>query len=281
MAPTPTATDARDLCKDAAAVIRDRAGSGFRFGIVLGSGLGALADAVERSTRIPYADLPNFPQSGVSSHAGEVVAGTLGGLRVLVLAGRSHAYEHGNPAAMAVPIAMLADVGCEALFLTNAAGSLRQDMPPGSLMALSDHINLSGLNPLTGATGDDRFVDLSAAYDPELRGRLIGAATAMDMPVTQGVYMWFPGPSFETPAEIRAAKTLGADAVGMSTVPEAVLARFFGLKVAGLSMITNFAAGMSDTPLSHEETKTVGAANAEKTCRLIPAFLKDVSDGTG
>ncbi len=277
---TSAISDAAALCLPAADLVRERAGDGFRFAIVLGSGLGALADAVEDAVRISYADLPNFPVSGVSSHAGEIVAGRLGGMRVIVLAGRAHAYEHGNPAAMAVPMAMLAELGCDAVFLTNAAGSLRRDMPPGSMMAIADHINLSGLNPLVGAGGDARFVDMSNAYDPPLRGRLRETAAGLGIALSEGSYMWFPGPSFETPAEIRAARVLGADAVGMSTVPETILARFFGLKVVGLSTITNYAAGMSDEALSHDETKRVGAANAEKTCRLIPAFLKDVhNDG--
>lgn len=275
---TPTVSDAAALCRPAADLVRERAGPDFRVAVVLGSGLGALAEAVEDARRIAYSDLPNFPVSGVSSHAGEIVAGRLGGMRVVVLAGRSHAYEHGNPATMAVPLAMLAELGCEAVLLTNAAGSLREDMPPGSLMAIADHINLSGLNPLTGAAGDARFVDMSAAYDPSLRDRLARAAGALGTPLFAGTYMWFPGPSFETPAEIRAARVLGADAVGMSTVPEAILARFFGLKVVGLSTITNFAAGLGGGALSHAETKQVGAANAEKTCRLIPAFLKDLHD---
>ena len=260
-------------------LVTERAGDGFRVGVVLGSGLGGLADAVEDAVRMSYAELPKYPQSGVTSHAGELVAGRLGGVKVIVLAGRSHFYEHGNPAAMAMPLAMLAGLGCEAVFLTNAAGSLRQNMPPGSLMAISDHINLSGLNPLVGAEGDERFVDMSVTYDPVLRDKLAETATALGIGLVEGTYMWFPGPSFETPAEIRAARFLGADAVGMSTVPEAILARFFGLKVAGLSTITNYAAGMSCEPLSHEETKRVGSANAEKVCRLVPAFLQGLRDG--
>ncbi|PLX37993.1 MAG: purine-nucleoside phosphorylase [Hyphomicrobiales bacterium] len=271
----PPIAEARDAGRVAADAVRARAGDRYAIGIVLGSGLGALADAVEDAVRIPYGDIPGYPRSGVTSHAGMLVAGRLGGKRVIVLAGRSHTYEHGNPAAMAVPMAMLAALGCSAVFLTNAAGSLKDDMPPGSLMAIADHINLTGLNPLVGAEGDSRFVDMSSAYDPGLRKTLSAAAQHLDTGLSHGTYMWFPGPSFETPAEIRAARVLGADAVGMSTVPEAVLARYFGLRVVGLSTITNFAAGMTGTALSHEETKTVGGANADKVCRLIPAFLEE------
>jgi len=259
-------------------MVRARAGDGFDFAIILGSGLGALADMVEDPVRIPYAELPEFPQSGVSSHDAVLIAGTLSGKRVIMLAGRSHAYEQGNPATMALPIAMLAELGCTGLFLTNAAGSLRRDMLPGALMIIADHINLTGLNPLTGADGDERFVDMSHAYDPGLRSKLVEAARELGIPLHIGTYMWFPGPSFETPSEIHAARVLGADAVGMSTVPETILARYFGLKVVGLSTITNFAAGMTEHPLSHEETKTVGAANAEKASEVIPTFLKKLDD---
>ena len=270
--------DAQEKGKAAADSIRLRTDAPVRFAVVLGSGLGTLADAVEDAVRLAYADIPAFPRSGVSSHAGEAIVGRLGGMPVLVLAGRSHFYESGNPAAMAVPMATLAALGAEAVLLTNAAGSLDPAMAPGSLMAIADHINLTGLNPLVGAAGDGRFVDMSFAYDPGLRQSLAATAARLDMALSHGTYMWFPGPSFETPAEIRAARVLGADAVGMSTVPEAILARYFGLKVMGLSTITNFAAGMSGTVLSHEETKRVGSANAQQVCRLIPAFLKDVHD---
>ncbi len=275
---TPIAK-AREAGQRAAETVRRLAGEALRgdkarASVVLGSGLGALADRVADAVRIPYQDIPGYPRSGVSSHAGEVIVGTLGGLSVIVLSGRIHTYETGDPAAMAIPIAMLAALGVGSLVLTNAAGSLDLDMAPGSLMAIADHINLTGLNPLTGAQGDERFLDMSQAYDPDLRRTLGAVAGQLDIPLSHGTYMWFPGPSFETPAEIRAARTLGADAVGMSTVPETILARYFGLRVSGLSTITNFAAGMSGTALSHEETKRVGNANAATVCRLIPAFLE-------
>lgn len=236
----------------AADAIRARAGAEpFALGVVLGSGLGGLAARVEEAVRIPYADLPGFPASGVSGHAGELVAGWLGGARVALLAGRAHYYEHGDARAMRAALEALARLEAEALLLSNAAGSTRPEMGPGSLMAISDHLNLSGANPLIGEGGDARFVDMSAAYDPALRARL----SALDPDLHEGVYAWFSGPSFETPAEIRMVAAMGADAVGMSTVPETILARYFGLRVAGVSVITNLAAGLGAEALSHAQTK--------------------------
>lgn len=255
----------------AAEIVRSRAGAApFRLGLVLGSGLGHLAERVADAVRIPYADLPGFPASGVTGHAGALVAGRLGGARVLCLAGRAHYYEAGDPRAMRGAIATLAALGVEALFLSNAAGSTRAEMGPGSLMALSDHLNWSGLNPLIGEPGDGRFVDMSAAYDPELRARL----KALDPELREGVYAWFSGPSFETPAEIRAATLLGADAVGMSTVPETILARCFGLRVAGVSVITNLAAGLAAEALSHDQTKREADRAAARFERLAIGFAE-------
>jgi purine-nucleoside phosphorylase len=236
--------------------------------MVLGSGLGGLAGAVEDAVRIPYADLPGFPASGVSGHAGEVVVGWLGGARVACLAGRAHYYEHGDPRAMRGAIEALARLEVEALFLSNAAGSTRPAMGPGALMLIADHLNWSGLNPLIGEGGDGRFVDLSEAYDTELRARL----KALEPDLHEGVYAWFSGPSFETPAEIRAAATLGADAVGMSTVPETILARYFGLRVAGVSVITNLAAGLAPEALSHAQTKREADRAAARFERLATRF---------
>ena len=254
---------------DAARIIRDRAGAEAPgLAIVLGSGLGALADDVEDAVRIPYGDLPGFPASGVTGHAGTLVVGGLRGTRVALLAGRAHYYEHGDASAMRGPIETLTALGCGALALSNAAGSTREDMPPGALMAISDHLNWSGRNPLIGADGDARFVDLSQAYDPALLARLRAVAASRGLELHQGVYAWFSGPSFETPAEIRAIRMLGADAVGMSTVPETILARFFGLRVAAVSVITNYAAGLGTGPLSHGETKAQ-AAQAEAGIKAL------------
>ena len=259
----------------AAAYIRSRCDLPFAVGLVLGSGLGGLADAVSDAIRIPYAALPGFPSSGVSSHKGEVVAGRLEGVPVIVYAGRAHYYEHGDPAAMRVPVAILAALGADTLILTNAAGSLRTEVGPGDIMLISDHINLTGTNPLIGETSDARFVGLTGAYDPSLREGLLGAAEREGIRLATGVYMWFSGPSFETPAEIRAARILGADAVGMSTVPEVILGRYYGLRVAAVSTITNLAAGMTGAELSHEETKAMAPRGAAKLERVLRRFLHD------
>jgi purine-nucleoside phosphorylase len=263
---------------DAARIIRDRAGAEApRLAIVLGSGLGALVDDVDDVVRIPFGDLPGFPASGVTGHNGALVVGRLRGTRVALLAGRAHYYEHCNAGVMRVPIETLTALGCETLALSNAAGSTRADMPPGALMAITDHVNWSGRNPLIGAEGDARFVDLSQAYDPALVSRLRGVAVSQGTELHEGVYAWFSGPSFETPAEIRAVRMLGADAVGMSTVPETILARFCGLRVAAVSVITNYAAGMSAVPLSHDQTKTEAAKAEAKTKALIAGFAEGFS----
>ncbi len=241
--------------------------------IVLGSGLGPLAEAVEGATVVPYLDLPGFPVPAVSSHRAELVLGRLAGRDVVVLAGRAHFYEHGNAREMAIPIATLAAVGIETLILTNAAGSLREDVGPGTPMLIADHLAWGGANPLVGVSGDARFVSMVDAYDPALRALARAAAADIGMTLPEGVYMWFSGPSFETPAEIRAARVLGADAVGMSTVPETILARHAGLRVLALSMITNFAAGMTGRPLSHDETKTEAARGAGRFRALVLAVL--------
>ncbi|NDU99901.1 purine-nucleoside phosphorylase [Pseudoroseicyclus tamaricis] len=263
--------------KELAALIRRRVGGreGVRLGLVLGSGLGHLKDAVE-GTSIPYGDLPGFPHAGVSGHAGELRVGELEGVRVAVLGGRAHYYESGDPAAMRLPLEVLTALGAKALVLTNAAGSLRPDMPTGSIMAIDDHINFSGLNPLIGEPSDARFVPMTKAYDPGLRSALFSAAQATATEMHRGVYAWYSGPTFETPAEIRAIRTLGADAVGMSTVPEVILARFFGLKVAAISTITNMAAGMSDEAISHEHTKAMAPLGAAKLEKVLRAALPNL-----
>lgn len=243
--------------------------------VVLGSGLGTFADEVKAIATIPYGELPGFPQTTVGSHAGRLVLGHVGKTPVAVLQGRAHYYERGRADEMAGAIRALAEAGCETLLQTNAAGSLRLDMPPGSLMAISDHINFTGVNPLFGVgSGNSRFVDMVDAYDPALVRRLLAAAKTANIVCHEGVYIWFCGPSFETPAEIRAARTLGADAVGMSTVPETILARHAGLKVAGLSLMTNYAAGMSHDKLGHEQTMAVAREAAERVRRLLRAFLE-------
>lgn len=244
-----------------------------RTAIVLGSGLGSLVSEVTDAIHIPYADIPGFPESAVSGHAGELVAGYLGGQPVIMLAGRVHYYEQGDASAMRPAIEALAGIGVQSLILTNAAGSVRQDMPPGSVMQITDHINYSGMNPLIGEDSDRRFVGMTNAYDADLSIAMRNAAIRAGVPLFSGVYMWFSGPSFETPAEIRMARTLGADAVGMSTVPEVILARFFGMRIAAASVITNYGAGMTGEELSHDETKDMAPIGGKRLAAILTEMI--------
>lgn len=263
-----------------AAILR-RAFPDFRFteALVLGSGLGAIADRLDHRYAVPYADLPGFPASGVSGHGGEVVGGVLGRYPTLILSGREHFYERGRPDAMRVAIEAIAQLGVETLVLTNAAGSLHEDMPPGSAMLITDHVNLSGANPLVGESSDTRFLNMVDAYDPVVRESFRRAAGEKGMTLHEGVYAWFSGPSFETPAEIRMARTLGADAVGMSTVPEIILARHAGLRVGAVSLITNLGAGMTGEALSHAETKREGAKAVTAMRGLLERALGRIGAG--
>ena len=259
---------------DLADLIRGRAGDApVRLGFVLGSGLGHLAETID-GTAIEYSDLPGFPHAGVSGHNPKLVIGTFEGVRVAVFGGRAHYYESGRGDAMRLPLEALGQLGAEALVLTNAAGSMRPDIPPGDLMLLCDHINFSGLNPLIGEPSDARFVPMMDAYDPALRQALTQAAADENIDLKDGVYAWYSGPSIETPAEIRAIHRLGADAVGMSTVPEVILARFLGLRVAAISTITNMAAGLSDEAISHEHTKAMAPLGAAKLERILRRFTR-------
>ncbi|WP_374392407.1 purine-nucleoside phosphorylase [Tabrizicola sp.] len=263
-------SDAATLAK----YIQSRAGDApVELGLILGSGLGHLAQAVD-GVAIPYADLPGFPHVGVSGHNPHLHVGMLEGVRVAAFGAREHYYESGNPRAMLLPLQVLKALGASRLILTNAAGSMRPDIPPGSVMLLCDHINYSGLNPLIGEKTDARFVPMTDAHDPEMRRALEAAAVAEGIDLPEGVYCWYSGPSFETPAEIRMLKLLGGDAVGMSTVPEVILARFLGLKVAAISTITNMAAGMSDEKISHEHTKAMAPLGAAKLERILREFLR-------
>lgn len=244
-----------------------------RVAIILGSGLGSMVDEVENPIRIPYSDIPNFPQSAVSGHSGEVVAGYLGGEPVLMLSGRVHFYESGNAAAMRPAIEALSGIGITQLILTNAAGSVKPEIPPGSVMQITDHINYSGMNPLIGEESDRRFVGMTSAYDKELITAMGNAAIRAGIPLFSGVYMWFSGPSFETPAEIKMAKILGADAVGMSTVPEVILARYYGMRVAAASVITNYGAGMTGDELSHDETKDMAPIGGKRLALILKEMI--------
>ncbi|WP_432255464.1 purine-nucleoside phosphorylase [Limimaricola sp. AA108-03] len=258
-----------------AGLIRAQAGQEpVKYGLILGSGLGHIAGAVDGVT-IPYDKLAGFPHAGVSGHNPVLAVGNLEGQRVAVFGGRAHYYENGNPNEMRLPLEVLKALGAEAVILTNAAGSLRADMPTGSIMALSDHVNFSGLNPLIGEKTDARFVPMGDAHDPELRAKLRAAAEAEGVDLHEGVYAWYSGPSFETPAEIRAMRTLGVDATGMSTVPEVILARFLGLKTMAVSAITNMAAGMSDEAIGHEHTKAMAPLGAAKLEQVLRRMLRD------
>jgi purine-nucleoside phosphorylase len=245
--------------------------------IILGSSLGAIADAVADPVITPYTELPGFPVPKISGHAGKLVVGKLGGKDVAVLGGRAHPYETGNAAVMRPVLDQLKDAGIETLLLTNAAGSLKLSMPPGSLMMITDHINYSGMNPLIGQHGDENFVPMTNAYDPGLRKVMLAAAKKEKIPLKQGVYCWYSGPSFETPAEIRMFQIIGGSAVGMSTVPETIMGRRLGMRVVGLSVITNLAAGLKGASPSHEETKREGMKAADRMKRLLSRFLKDMT----
>jgi inosine/guanosine/xanthosine phosphorylase family protein len=246
---------------------------------VLGSGLGAFADAVDVEEVISYEDLPAFPQPTVEGHAGRLVIGSLNGARVAVMQGRMHVYEGHDVAELAIPIRTFRALGADKLILTNASGSLNRNIGPGSLVMLDDHINFSGRNPLIGPNDKNigvRFPDMSAAYDPELKERLQAAARRADVHLDRGVYAMVTGPNFETPAEVRMLGIVGADMVGMSTVPETLVARHAGMKVAAVSVVSNLAAGLAGHELTHEETMEEGAKAAGKFIKLLREFISDI-----
>jgi len=247
-----------------------------KLAMVLGSGFQPAQQRMAVEEEIPYDQLPGFPAVGVAGHAGKLLLGRLCGTPVLVLSGRSHYYEGHTLTEVTYPIRVLAASGIAAVLLTNAAGGILRAARPGDFMVLKDHINLMGANPLRGPTppGLERFVDLSATYDPELRGLLVAAGRACRTRLHQGVYLAVSGPSYETPAEIRAFARLGADAVGMSTVPEAIVARQCGLRVAGLSCITNLAAGRSRRGLSHQEVLQTTERVKARAAQLLETFAR-------
>tara|TARA_B100000003_G_scaffold206935_1_gene223423 strand:+ start:6729 stop:7523 length:795 start_codon:yes stop_codon:yes gene_type:complete len=242
-----------------------------KVGIILGSGLGIFSEHILDKTIIKYRELPGFPDAGVDGHLGEFIIGTINNKEVILLNGRSHYYENGRADAMRVPISTLKKLGCETLVVTNAAGSIMSEAKPGSIMLLTDHINFTGVSPLFGEEGSSRFLDMVNAYDSQLLQKFRLIAQSKKLTLHEGVYIWFCGPNFETPAEIAAAKSLGANVVGMSTVPEVILARYYGIKVAAISIITNMAAGMSDFTLSHEQT----IENAELATQNVQILLSE------
>ena len=280
-----------DQVSEAAVYLRGKLGALVpRLGIVLGSGLGAVADAVEGAVTVPYAEIPHFPQSTVEGHSGRIVAGSLGGVAVIVMQGRVHYYEGYTPAQVTFPMRVLGALGLRAVILTNAAGGIKEGYSIGQLVALSDHINFMGWNPLTGPNDPRfacipgaglRFFDMTEAYSKRLRGIAREAAAAEGIDLAEGVYLATPGPSFETPAEIRAFRTLGATLVGMSTVPETIVARHMGIEVLGISCVTNLAAGLSVTQLSHQEVFEAGRKVEHRLAallkRLAPAITAALS----
>ena len=244
--------------------------------VVLGSGLGALAGRVEGAVRLPYGRIPHWPAAAVVGHAGTLVLGTLAGRRVAVLSGRSHVYEGHPPRVVTFGVRVLGRLGVRTLVLTNAAGGINTAFEPGTLMAIDDHINLMGTNPLVGPNDErfgPRFPDMTEVYARRLRAIADEAAAATGVPLRHGVYVALHGPSYETPAEIRFLRTIGADAVGMSTVPEAIVARHMGLEVLGLSCITNPAAGVLPEPLDHDEVMAVAHRVSGQFMTLVEAIV--------
>lgn len=265
-------TDA--ACATAVETIRQRAPTAApRIAVVLGSGWGGLTQHVQNPTRIAYAELVGFPQATVAGHQGELWLGRIGQHEVAVMSGRKHGYESGAVDGMTTPLRALQALGCQVLVQTNAAGSLRSNMPPQSLMVIGDHINLPQRSPLVGETGSERFVGMTNAYDSALRQQAVRIAQTHGTTLQTGIYAWAFGPQFETPAEIRMMQMLGADAVGMSTVPETILARHAGMRVLALSFITNMGAGLSSEELTHAHTLSQAQVGSEHASQLLAAII--------
>jgi purine-nucleoside phosphorylase len=263
------------------AAVRDHTPLVPEVGIVLGSGLGGLADDLADPVAIPFADLPGWPPATAPGHAGRLLLGRLGGRPVVMLQGRFHLYEGNDPGLVIQPVLLFHALGTRIVVLTNAAGGLDPSFGPGTLMVTTDHINLTGRSGLIGPNADDlgpRFPDLTDAWSPRLRGRLHAAAVAEEVEFREGVYVGLTGPSYETPAEIRMLGGLGGDAVGMSTVLECIAARWVGLEVCGVSLVTNAGAGYTGAPLTHEEVLEAGAEAGPRLARVIRRFLTDLAD---
>ncbi len=258
-----------------ATTLRQRLGTRApRVAVLLGSGWGPFAHHVSDAVEVPYADLPAFPKLAIGGHTGLLKAGRLGAVEVAVLAGRQHAYETGEAAGMKGAIRTLAALGVQVLVQTNAAGSIDATMRPGELMLISDHLNIAQRSPLFHEPGDQGFIDMCDAYCPQLRVQAQRAAQAAGAALHEGIYAWMMGPQFETPAEIRMLRALGAQAVGMSTVPETILARHAGMRVLAMSMLTNMAAGMESERLSHAHTLATAAANGAAAVRTLSAIVQ-------
>ena len=261
-----------ERAEHAARFIRSRLAEEVHVALILGSGLGAFADALEGAQAIPYAEIPGFARPTVEGHAGRLVVARVEGVSVAAMQGRFHFYEGYTLEEVTFPIRALGLLGVKSLILTNAAGGLNNSFEQGSLVVISDHLNLLGANPLLGKNDErfgPRFPDMSEVYDREYQDTAISEAHAMGVELRRGIYAALPGPSYETPAEIRMLRLLGADAVGMSTVPEAIVARHMGLRVLGVSCITNMAAGVLDKPISHEEVIETGERVRETFAELL------------
>lgn len=243
--------------------------------IILGSGLGSLGERIENARRVKYADVPGFHATHVVGHKGELIAGTLGGREVLAFAGRFHMYEGHAPQVSAFPVRVAHALGARTLFVSNAAGGIRRTFSPGDLMVIEDHLNLMFASPLSGPLepGDTRFPDMSAPYSPRLRQLLHAAARALGIPLQAGVYVGLLGPTYETLAEVRMLALLGADATGMSTIPEVIVANAMGMEVAGISLISNLAAGLTSEKLSHADVMRAAEAAGDSFCKLVTAFV--------
>jgi purine-nucleoside phosphorylase len=272
MSAEPSSSSLYERAEKAARMIRARANAEASVAIVLGSGLGAFADDLTHAVAIPYKEIPGFARSTVEGHAGRLVIGKAGEVTVAAMQGRFHFYEGYSLEEVTFPIRVLKLLGVRTLVLTNAAGALNTEFAPGSLMVISDHINLLGANPLTGPNDNrfgPRFPDLTLVYAPELQNMVIEEAHAMGMEMRRGIYAALSGPSYETPAEIHMVRTLGADAVGMSTVPEAIVARHMDQRVIGISCITNLAAGVSNRPIDHTQVMAIGERVREQFTALL------------
>lgn len=252
-----------------------------KIALVLGSGLGAFADNFERAVRIPYAKIPHFPRSTAIGHAGQLVLGLVDGVAVAGMQGRVHLYEGYSPQEVVFPVRVFARLGVRAVILTNAAGGVNTGYAQGALVAIRDHINLQGVNPLLGPNDErfgPRFPDVSHAYDPEFRRLAAAEAKRLKIPLDEGVYLALSGPNYETPAEIRAFRTLGADLVGMSTVPEVLAARHSAIRVLGISCVTNMAAGILDQPINHIEVLETGERVRGQFTGLLRALIPRIAE---
>ena len=279
--PTNTSRTLRDEVRAAAESIQAASATRPRVALVLGSGLGSLADDLAGATRLPYPDIPDFPHSTAPGHAGMLALGSLEGQDVVVMAGRVHLYEGYTATQVAFPIRVMRALGAEILIVTNAAGGVNARFHPGTLMLITDHINLTGQSPLVGANDPlfgVRFPDMSEPYDRNLRDLAHQTAETLGVPLEEGIYLGLLGPSYETPAEIRMARILGADAVGMSTVLEVIAAVHGGMRVLGLSCITNMAAGMLPQKLTEEEVFETASRVGPQFARLIRAVVRSLPD---